>query len=161
MPVMALFSDTSTKANILIDQNGHARIADFGFTTIALDSANPMASSSGTNAGTVRWMSPELLCSELSDSKEARPTKASDCYALGMVILEVFSGEIPFARHSHFIVLYKVGKGEPPERPAGTWTTDNLWTTLKRCWSLHPKDRPTAEVILETLGQEKWEEEKV
>ena len=42
--------------------------------------------------GTRRWMSPELLDPELFDIPESegdRPTKQSDCYALGMVIYEV------------------------------------------------------------------------
>ena len=42
--------------------------------------------------GTRRWMSPELLDPErfgMPESEENRPTRQSDCYALGMVIYEV------------------------------------------------------------------------
>jgi len=35
--------------------------------------------------GTIRWMSPELLYPEQFDLIDSRPTKESDCYALGMV----------------------------------------------------------------------------
>ena len=45
-----------------------------------------------TAGGTCRWMSPELLDPELfgiSQSEDDRPTRQSDCYALGMVIYEV------------------------------------------------------------------------
>ena len=45
-----------------------------------------------TEGGTYRWMSPELLDPErfgMSATGDNRPTKQSDCYALGMVIYEV------------------------------------------------------------------------
>ena len=45
-----------------------------------------------TEGGTYRWMSPELLDPDrfgMPQSEENRPTKLSDCYALGMVIYEV------------------------------------------------------------------------
>lgn len=35
------------------------------------------------------WMSPELLSPEQPNSKEAKPTKESDVYALGVLIYEV------------------------------------------------------------------------
>ena len=45
-----------------------------------------------TGGGTCRWMSPELLDPErfgIPESEDDRPTRQSDCYALGMVIYEV------------------------------------------------------------------------
>jgi len=38
--------------------------------------------------GTIRWMSPELLDVVRFDS-DGRPSRESDCYALGMTIYEV------------------------------------------------------------------------
>ena len=42
-----------------------------------------------TGGGTTRWMSPELLDPERFGIIDYRPTKQSDCYALGMVVYEV------------------------------------------------------------------------
>ena len=42
-----------------------------------------------TAGGTTRWMSPELLYPEKYGISDDRPTKQSDCYALGMVVYEV------------------------------------------------------------------------
>jgi len=42
-----------------------------------------------TAGGTVRWMSPELLDPDRFGFADDRPTKQSDCYALGMVVYEV------------------------------------------------------------------------
>ena len=139
------------KANVMIDQDGHARLADFGLLTFVSDPTNPTNSSSVTNAGTTRWMSPELLYPEEFGFNHSQPTVKSDCYALGMVILEVLSGAPPFAGDKEFIVMRKVIEGERPRRPGQAWFTDNVWRTLEQCWSPQPKDRPTADAVLECL----------
>jgi len=98
----ALTSPSSTQANILINSEGRACIADFGLSTItgvataaganraSLVSIDSLMSFTG--GGTRRWMSPELLDPErfgIPESEDNRPTRQSDCYALGMVIYEV------------------------------------------------------------------------
>jgi serine/threonine protein kinase len=90
------------KANILINRDKRACIADFGLVTISgvatrADDWNSQASlvslMSFTPGGTYRWMSPELLDPEgfgVPQSEGSnRPTRQSDCYAFGMVIYEV------------------------------------------------------------------------
>jgi len=142
------------QVNILIDQNGHACLADFGLLTIISDHTNPTISSSSTNAGTTRWMSPELLDPDQFGSENSRRTKESDCYALGMVIFEVLSGQVPFPRYGGLIVMRKVIEDERPGRPQGpeeVWFTDGLWETMRQCWSPQPKDRPAVESVLECL----------
>ena len=42
-----------------------------------------------TASGTTWWMSPELLDPDRFGITDYRPTKRSDCYALGMVVYEV------------------------------------------------------------------------
>ena len=99
-------------------------------------------------------MSPERF--RFDPNEDGRPTKESDCYALGMVIFEVLSGNVPFARSPDILVVYKVIGGERPERPRGakgTWFTDDVWEMLQACWSSRPEDRPNVEVILEHLAR--------
>ena len=139
----------------MIDQDCRARLADFGLLTIVSDSTNPTASNSSTGAGTTRWMSPELLDLDRFGFEHGRSTKESDCYALGMVILEV-TGRVPFAHYKDFIVAGKVIDGERPERPRGpeaVWFTDDVWETLEQCWLPQPEARPTAKIVLERLEQ--------
>lgn len=98
-------------------------------------------------------MSPEILSPEKFGFKDSRPTRESDYYALGMVILEVLSDQVPFAYDEVFSVIPKVIDGERPKRPKGAWFTDDLWRTLEQCWSPRSKARPTAEAVLECLGR--------
>ena len=100
-------------------------------------------------------MSPELLDPESFGSTKPRQTKGSDCYALGMVIYEVLSGQTPFAPSGPAVVIRKVLSGERPERPQGEEgrsLTDTIWEVLECCWKHQPHERIGAKTIL--LGLE-------
>jgi len=139
----------NVKANILIDPAGHARLADFGLLTIISDPANFLSSSSYTQGGTVRWMSPELIAPQRFGLKKSRPTESSDCYALGMVIYETISGNPPFHKHTDFTVSLKVVEGKRP--PRGVRFTESLWKTSELCWTPQPNERPSIEDVLQHL----------
>jgi len=144
------------KLNILIDQDGRARLADFGLLIIVSDSTYHTSSSTPKSAGTTRWMSPELLDPDRFGREDGRATKESDCYALGMVILEVLSGKPPFPNCNGMVVMRKVVEGERPGRPEGkeeVWFTDDLWVILEQCWLPRPERRPAIEAILQCLEQ--------
>jgi len=99
-------------------------------------------------------MSRERLDPSRFGFKNSRPTKESDCYALGMVILEVLSGQVPFQGDRDILVIQRVVEGGRPGRPRGVegvWFTDDLWGMLERCWSPEPDDRPTVEEVLGNL----------
>ena len=107
-------------------------------------------------------MSPELLDPDRFSLRDGRPTKRSDCYALGMVILEVLSGKPPFQNYNGMTVMRKIVEGERPGRPEGeegVWFTADLWEMLEQCWSLQPERRPTIEDVLRCLrrGSMGWQ----
>lgn len=142
------------KANVLIDNNGHARLSDFSLITIISDQST--FPSSCIEGGTVRWMSPELLDPGKFGLKESRPTKESDCYALGMVIYEVLSGQKPFAQGKGHAVIRMVMDGERPRRPrgkGGRLFTDGIWNMAQLCWKPQPEDRTNAKAVLLNLEE--------
>lgn len=69
-------------ANILVDEQDHVRLLDFGLSTSA-----DVRESSG---GTLSYLAPELL----SDETAASP--ASDLFSLGIIAYEIVSGTHPF-----------------------------------------------------------------
>ena len=143
---------TRPKANILIDHDGNACLADFSLITIVSDQTAFL--SSCVEGGTTQWMSPELLDPDKFGLKESRPTKESDCYALGMVIYEVLSGQKPYAPFKGPVVIRKVLDGERPERPQGEegkLFTDDMWRVVQLCWEPQPGDRTTAKAVLRGL----------
>jgi serine/threonine protein kinase len=118
--------------------------------------ANPSADE---GYGSTRWMSPELLDTEVLG--QATRKKASDLYALGMVVYEVLSGHVPFHLHACHIVPVKVLRGDRPERPqgpGGRWFTNEIWELLERCWKHQPGDRPSVNQAFECLhtASELW-----
>ena len=151
---LPISNNSSVKANILIDETGHACLADFGLVTIISDATSLVSSSPHTHGGTYRWMSPELFCPEDFGLADGRRTKHSDCYALGMVIYEVLSGEMPFSGYGTYAAIVKIGRGNRPERPQGPegkWFTDVIWRTLECCWAPKRDDRPGIEDVLRAL----------
>ena len=94
-------------------------------------------------------MSPELIDPEHVRFDKGRPTKFSDCFALGMVIYETISGKLPFHEHRDCTVSLKVARGERPHREAEF--KEDLWKMLEFCWAPQPDDRPSAEAVLRCL----------
>jgi len=138
----------------LINRNRHACIADFGLLMIIPDHASFISTISCLEGGTIRWMSPELLDPGLFELEDSRPTKESDCYALGMVVYEVLSGWAPFAGDNHAVAIRKIMTDERPGRPRGrrgAWFTDALWETLELCWKPQPHDRPSLKALIQSL----------
>lgn len=145
-------TDLILKSNILISNDGRACLADFGLITL-LPGQSAFVSSY-TGSGMVRWMSPESLSPDEFGLSTARPTRESDCYALGMMIYEVLSGRVPFSRYNGFTVVRKVLEGERPDKPEGAQGgrfPAGIWEMLERCWEHQPKDRPPLDDVLSRL----------
>lgn len=71
-------------ANVLIDRNGHIKLADFGMATLT-----SAAGFGGARGGTIGYMAPEQLRGEVVDER-------SDIFSLACVVYEALCGEAPF-----------------------------------------------------------------
>jgi len=149
----SMWSLSSSKENILIVNGICACLADFSLLTMVSDQF--AVTSSWTECGSVPWMSPELIDPERFGLEESRPTKASDCYALGMVLYEVLSGKRPFSPNPLPVVIQMIVEGKHPRRPqghSGELFTDSIWEVMEHCWEVRPDNRMDAKAVL--LGLE-------
>ena len=73
--------------NVLIDENGNARLTDFGLSLIADASSYNYGSTHG--GGAFRWQAPELIDPEAFKLNSSRPTTASDIFSFACTGIEV------------------------------------------------------------------------
>jgi tetratricopeptide (TPR) repeat protein len=92
--------------NIMIDEEGEARIMDFG---IARSRETKGVTEEGLIIGTPDYMSPEQV-----EGREAEPR--SDVYSLGVVLYEMVTGRVPFEGKTALSVAFK-HKTETPLDP--------------------------------------------
>jgi hypothetical protein len=93
--------------NILIDRRGRVKIADFGLVKLVSENqpaAGPALTATRALMGTPHYMAPE---------QTERPTQVDhrvDLYALGVVLYEMLTGELPLGR---FPLPSEIGRGDP------------------------------------------------
>ncbi|KAG9076069.1 hypothetical protein FS749_012191, partial [Ceratobasidium sp. UAMH 11750] len=141
--------------NVLVSGNGDVKLSDFG-NAILSDHSLAFTATTNIGGGTSRWMAPELLRGEDSAGNLADRSAPADVFALGMTILEVVTGYLPYAeRKSEAFVTLAVVKGILPERPvqlsSDTRFGDERWELLKDCWNMEPGLRPTARDIINRM----------
>jgi beta-lactam-binding protein with PASTA domain/predicted Ser/Thr protein kinase len=93
--------------NVLIDDEGRARVADFG---IARAGESSDITATGSVMGTAQYISPEQ-----AQGKETTPR--SDIYSIGVILYEALTGRVPFQGDSAVAVALKQ-VSEAPRRPS-------------------------------------------
>jgi beta-lactam-binding protein with PASTA domain/predicted Ser/Thr protein kinase len=97
--------------NVIVDQNGHAKVTDFG---IARAGASEMTET-GSIMGTAQYLSPE-------QAQGHAVTATSDIYSIGVMLYEMLAGRLPFEGDSAVAVALK-HLSEPPA-PISQWRPD-------------------------------------
>lgn len=129
-------------SNILIDDDGHPRLTDFGLSQIISDVTSTPFTQSSIVADSFRYFAPEVC------TGSGEMSTMADMYALGMTVLELFSHEQPYRKvRLHTEAVVRAATGKQPERPTegailARGLNDELWKCLTCCWSLDLSKRP-------------------
>jgi serine/threonine protein kinase len=130
-------------SNIMIDNEGNARIMDFG---IARSIGPKDITDSGMRIGTPEYMSPEQADARETDHR-------SDVYSFGIILYEMLTGRLPFEGDTSSIIVAR-HKREKPENPKtlNTQIPDALNRLVLKCLEKTAEQRyPNAETILREL----------
>ncbi len=120
-------------ANVLVTEDGVAKLADFGLAKRVVSSDSPAGGR--TLAGTPYYMAPELFDGQPAD-------KRSDVYAMGVTYFYLLSGRLPFV-HQSVPQLARMHAAQPvpdiqqlrPDVPADTVAV------VRRCLAKDAADR--------------------
>jgi serine/threonine-protein kinase len=123
-------------SNVLIASPGeqeHVYLADFGLTKTA--ESEEEAKEVAQLSGTTDYVAPELIT-------EAHAGKGADVYALGCVLYETLTGQVPFPRSSELETLV-AHIDEPPPKPseARAEVSDGLDAVVEQAMAKDPSER--------------------
>lgn len=125
--------------NVLLAEDGTARITDFGISHALGDAS---LTSTGMVTGTPAYLAPEV-------ARGGPSTPASDVFSLGATLYAALEGSPPFGSGTNAMaLLHRVASGQitpPRESP--------LAPMLLRMLAASPDDRPSMQEVSTTLGR--------
>ncbi len=151
-------------ANVLIDDEGHVRVVDFGLARRSLegsasreeeaplpsseDSVDARVTQAGERVGTPAYMSPEQRHGREIDAR-------SDQFSFCVSLYEALYGERPFAGSSLHQLLSAIAQRSIRPPPAGSHVPARLRRIVVRGLSARPDERwPSMDALLAELGRD-------
>lgn len=120
-----------------------AKLADFGIAK-AQDRPAPHKTATGLIIGTPTYMAPEQVTGEPI-------TAATDIYALGELLYEMFTGDRVFPEDQRTSLRMKLDPAPPPLAPLPFPGSGPIWELIQSCLDPEAHRRPSHDVIVEVL----------
>jgi len=138
-------------ANVWIDDDGHARLGDFGLATTEARSRV----SGGTLVGTVAYLPPEQAVGDAAGP-------ASDLYSLGALLYEMLTGQPPFPGDDAVSIISQHLHADPvPPSRHNAEVPEALDRAVLGLLAKRPEDRPAGATEARELITAALEEEPV
>jgi serine/threonine-protein kinase len=118
-------------ANVLVPLDGPVKVTDFGIAKATGPGSGDLTST-GTIVGTARYLAPEQVRGEPADGR-------ADVYALGLLIQEMLTGELPFQGDTEMATA--LARLSRPPAPLPASTPPAVAAIVARCLALEPDDR--------------------
>nr|KAG5688017.1 hypothetical protein BaRGS_026807 [Batillaria attramentaria] len=124
--------------NILLNNEGHAKLADFG---VAGQLTDTMAKRN-TVIGTPYWMAPEVI-------QEIGYDCVADIWSLGITALEMAEGKPPYGDIHPMRAIFMIPTKPPPSfRQPDKWSAEFI-DFVSKCLVKNPENRATAVELLQ------------
>ncbi|WP_372371610.1 serine/threonine-protein kinase [Candidatus Uabimicrobium sp. HlEnr_7] len=118
-------------ANIMVDKNNIAKVMDFGLAKTG--AVQESISQTGGQMGTPLYMAPEQV-------EGSKIGKYTDVYALGIILFEILTGDVPFGGDTHYNIFFQI-LNTSPEFPKNLKINNNLKLICFKALAKNPKDR--------------------
>jgi serine/threonine-protein kinase len=121
---------------LILPETGELKIMDFGVARISeVKGGDSGLTAAGAVVGTPDYMPPEQVQGQPADFR-------SDIYSLGVVLFEIFTGELPFTGDTVVgILLGHIQKTPPPPRTLNPRLAPALEALILRCMEKSPTRR--------------------
>ncbi|KAF8163339.1 hypothetical protein B0H34DRAFT_672360 [Crassisporium funariophilum] len=128
-------------ANILVDNKGGIKISDFGISKKVDDNLlTGNRANRPSLQGSVFWMAPEVV-------KQVGHTRKADIWSVGCLVVEMLTGEHPWAQLTQMQAIFKIGSSAKPTIPSDI--SADAQDFLRQTFELNHEARPSAMELLQ------------
>jgi len=127
-------------ANILVDNKGGIKISDFGISKKVEDNLLGKRVNRPSLQGSVFWMAPEVV-------KQTSHTRKADIWSVGCLVVEMLTGEHPWAQLTQMQAIFKIGSSAKPTIPSDI--SADAQDFLLKTFDLDYEARPGAGELLQ------------